>query len=129
MCSANREEKSDGAIQVEKNMVRRRRCIDELVVDLVDRESDELTSGKGQSNGSTGRQISFVDVLSSIFNNAVTVRLKLNLFVRQTLFRLCQSGIVEIFETLTEMKGRGEKGKIVVIEFFTVQGSFRYKLA
>ena len=85
----------DGAIQVE-NTVRHRRCIDELVVDLVDRESDGLTGGKGQSDGSTGRQISFVDVLSSIFNNAVTVRLKLNLFARQTFIRT-RSGVIEIF--------------------------------
>ncbi|KOX73765.1 hypothetical protein WN51_13843 [Melipona quadrifasciata] len=68
---SNAKRKVDGAIQVE-NIVGRRRCIDELVVDLVDRESDGLTGGKGQSGGSTGRQISFVDVLSSIFNNAVT---------------------------------------------------------
>lgn len=71
-----------------ENIVRRRRCIDELVVDLVDRESD----GKGESGGSTGRQISFVDVLSSIFNSAVTVRLKLNLFARQ-IFIQTRSGV------------------------------------
>lgn len=79
-----------------ENIVRRRRCIDELVVDLVDRESDGLTGEKGQSDGSTGRQISF-DVLSSIFNNAVTVRLKLNLFARQT-FIQTRSGVIEIFQ-------------------------------
>ncbi|KOC61296.1 hypothetical protein WH47_06120 [Habropoda laboriosa] len=44
-------------------------CIDELAVDLVDRESGRLTSGKGQWNGFKGRQISFMDVLSSFFNN------------------------------------------------------------
>ncbi|CAK9826169.1 hypothetical protein ANTRET_LOCUS4058 [Anthophora retusa] len=44
-------------------------CIDELAVDLVDRESGRLINGKGQWNGFKGRQISFMDVLSSFFNN------------------------------------------------------------
>ncbi|XP_076760921.1 uncharacterized protein LOC143429275 [Xylocopa sonorina] len=47
-------------------------CIDELAVDLVDRESGNVTNGKGRGNGSTGRQISFMDVFSGIFNDAVT---------------------------------------------------------
>ncbi|XP_017765202.1 PREDICTED: uncharacterized protein LOC108554433 [Eufriesea mexicana] len=46
------------------------RCIDELAIDLVDRESGGLTNGKGQWNGSTGRQISFMDIFSSIFDNS-----------------------------------------------------------
>ncbi|CAL7936561.1 unnamed protein product [Xylocopa violacea] len=47
-------------------------CIDELAVDLADRESGGLTNGRGQKNGSTGRQISFMDVFSGIFNDAAT---------------------------------------------------------
>ncbi|XP_050479715.1 uncharacterized protein LOC126868398 [Bombus huntii] len=47
------------------------RCIDELAVDLIDRESGVLkvSNGKGQLNGFTGRKISFMDVFSSVFNN------------------------------------------------------------
>nr|XP_012135249.1 PREDICTED: uncharacterized protein LOC100880222 [Megachile rotundata] len=44
-------------------------CIDRLVADLVDRESDRWVS-EGQWNGSTGRQISFMDIFSSFFENS-----------------------------------------------------------
>ncbi|XP_026671392.1 uncharacterized protein LOC108627428 [Ceratina calcarata] len=47
-------------------------CIDELAIDLIGRETAGATNGKGQENGSTGRQISFMDVFTSVFNNAAT---------------------------------------------------------
>lgn len=65
-----------------------RRCIDELAVDLIDRESGVLkvSNGKGQLNGFTGRQISFMDVFSSVFNNAATVCWKLSLSIHYANF-------------------------------------------
>lgn len=50
-----------------------RRCIDELAVDLVV-GGESASATNGERNGSTGRQISFVDVLSNIFNTPATVR-------------------------------------------------------
>ncbi|XP_043801309.1 uncharacterized protein LOC122719495 [Apis laboriosa] len=47
-------------------------CIDELAIDLVDKESASGTNGNGQRNGSTGRRISFVDVFSNIFDIPAT---------------------------------------------------------
>ncbi|XP_034170832.2 uncharacterized protein LOC117600023 [Osmia lignaria lignaria] len=48
-------------------------CIDRLAADLADRESDRLMNGKDQWNGSTGRQISFMDIFSSFFQNDPSV--------------------------------------------------------
>ncbi|XP_031834827.1 uncharacterized protein LOC116427974 [Nomia melanderi] len=48
------------------------RCLDQLAGNLADRESGRQTGGKSQWNGSTGRQISFAEILANLFNDFET---------------------------------------------------------